>query len=184
MKISTKDMLLVSLFTALMIVGAMIKIPVGTVPITLQVLFVILSGMILGSRLGALSQIIYMLLGLIGLPVFTGGSGPSYVLTPSFGFIIGFILAAYIIGKLMEKLKFSAFNIFIISIIGTVIIYLAGIPYMYIILNNIMHMKITFLKAIETGCLIFLPADIIKCIIASFIAYKTIPAIRHIKSNN
>lgn len=184
MKISTKDMLLVSLFTALTIVGAMIKIPVGAVPITLQLLFVLLSGMILGAKLGTLSQIIYALLGLIGLPIFSGGGGPSYILKPSFGFVIGFILTSYIVGKIIEKLKLNIVNILIASFIGIVIIYMIGVPYMYIIINNVMHVKMGLLKALETGCLIFLPADIIKCIIASFITRKTIPAIRNIKCNN
>ncbi len=75
MKISTKEMVLASLFTALTAIGAFLSIPVGSVPITLQSLFVILSGLLLGPKLGALSQLVYVLLGLLGVRIFAGFSG-------------------------------------------------------------------------------------------------------------
>ena len=72
MKISAKELSLISMFTALTAIGAFISFPVGPVPITLQSLFVILSGLVLGSKLGALSQLVYILLGLVGIPIFAG----------------------------------------------------------------------------------------------------------------
>src|SRR5690606_41849153 len=104
MKISTKEMVLTSLFTALTAVGAFLSIPVGSVPITLQSLFVVLSGLLLGPKLGALSQLIYVLLGLSGVRIFAGFSGgPQTVFTPSFGFLIGFIFAAFIVGRIVHR---------------------------------------------------------------------------------
>ncbi len=96
----SKNITLVALFTALTAIGAFISIPLGPVPITLQSFFVILSGILLGPKLGALSQVLYIFLGLIGIPIFSGFSGGlQHILKPSFGFIIGFVFAAYIAGK-------------------------------------------------------------------------------------
>ncbi|HOO47090.1 MAG TPA: biotin transporter BioY, partial [Deltaproteobacteria bacterium] len=80
---------LIPICSALTAAGAFIKIPIAPVPITLQNFFVILSGIILGPKAGALSQIVYIIIGLIGLPVFSGGGGPSYIFKPTFGYILG-----------------------------------------------------------------------------------------------
>ena len=101
----TKTLIYCSLFTALIAVGAFIKIPVPVVPFTLQYLFTMLAGLLLGSRKGTLSVVAYMLLGLAGLPIFSEGGGFWYVLKPSFGYIIGFCLGTYVTGKIAEKIK-------------------------------------------------------------------------------
>lgn len=101
----TKQLVFCSLFTALIAVGAFIKIPVPVVPFTLQYLFTMLAGLILGPRLGTISVTAYMLLGLAGLPIFTEGGGLWYVLKPSFGYIIGFCIGTYVTGTLAAKLK-------------------------------------------------------------------------------
>jgi len=100
---NTRDLILVALFAALTAVGAFIKIPIPYVPFTLQYFFCALAGIILGSKLGALSQIIYVAVGLVGAPVFTDGGGITYIFKPTFGYLIGFIVAAYVIGKIREK---------------------------------------------------------------------------------
>lgn len=174
MKLSTKEMILASLFTALTAIGAFLSIPIGHVPITLQSLFVILSGLLLGPKLGALSQLVYVLLGLTGPRIFAGFSGgPETILKPSFGFLIGFIFAAYAVGKITHNRNIISFNrIFLATLIGTFVIYLFGVPYMYIIMNNVMGESITFPLALKTGCIIFLPGDMLKAILSSFIASK------------
>ena len=96
----TKQLVFCSLFTALIVVGAFIKIPVPVVPFTLQYLFTMLAGLILGPRLGTISVTAYMLLGLAGLPIFTEGGGLWYVLKPSFGYIIGFCIGTYVTGNM------------------------------------------------------------------------------------
>lgn len=177
MKLSTKDMALVAMFTSLTAIGAFISIPLGPVPITLQSLFVILSGLILGPKLGALSQIVYILLGLIGAPIFSGFTGgPQSVMAPSFGFIIGFVFAAYAVGKIAHSEdNLSPKNIWIGSLVGSVVIYLFGLPYMYYMLNIVMMKGLSFLNIMKIGCFMFLPGDFIKLIISSTVAIKTLP---------
>jgi biotin transport system substrate-specific component len=95
LKITTQQIIAASLFASLTALGAFIAIPAGPVMITLQTFIVILAGILLGSKIGALSQIIYILLGLIGLPIFSGFTGGiQSMMKPSFGFLIGFIFAA------------------------------------------------------------------------------------------
>ena len=123
MKISTRDMILVSLFTALTAVGAFLSIPIGSVPITLQSMFTILSGLILGPKLGSLSQLIYVLLGLAGVKIFAGFSGgPQTVFSPSFGFLIGFIFASYVVGLIANTNESISFKkILLAALTGTAV---------------------------------------------------------------
>ena len=93
-KFTTRDLILCALFTALSAIGAFIRIPVPLVPFTLQITFTTLAGLLLGSKKGAISVAVYVLMGLIGIPVFTQGGGFSYVLKPSFGFLVAFIIGA------------------------------------------------------------------------------------------
>ena len=104
-KLNTQSLILCSLFAALIAVGAFIKIPVPMVPFTLQVLFSTLAGLLLGPRLGVVSVGIYILLGLVGLPIFTNGGGPSYIFQPTFGYLIGFLMGVYVTGSIAHKTK-------------------------------------------------------------------------------
>lgn len=179
MKIKTKDMILVSLFTALAAIGAFIKIPFTPAPITLQFLFIALAGILLGSRLAALSQIIYVLLGLAGVPVFTKPSGPSYIFEPTFGYLIGFIVSAYIIGKISESIKTPSFQkIFLACMFGLIVTYLIGVPYLYMILKYVVKTSITFSGALKAGCLLFIPGDLAKCLVTSLIGVKIAPLLK------
>ena len=106
MRKNLKTLTLAALFGALVYVATLlIKIPVPVVPFTLQYLFTMLAGLILGPRLGTISVTAYMLLGLAGLPIFTEGGGLWYVLKPSFGYIIGFCIGTYVTGTLAARLK-------------------------------------------------------------------------------
>lgn len=125
-----------SMFAALMMIGANITafvpfLVVGGVPITLQTFFAVLAGLILGSRLGAVSMTVYMFIGLAGAPVFAKFSGgPGQLLSPTFGFIVSFILVAYIAGKIVEK-KSSLKYYVIAGLVATVVNYLIGTNWMY-----------------------------------------------------
>lgn len=176
MKLSTKEMILVSLFTSLTAIGAFLSIPIGEVPITLQSMFCLLSGLLLGPKLGSMSQGLYVMLGLFGVRIFAGFSGgPQYIFKPSFGFLVGFIFASYIAGKITYKKPYSSFRSFLsANLIGTFVIYVFGIPYMYFVLNYLSGAEIGFLTILKTGCLIFIPGDLIKAIITSFVASKLI----------
>ena len=169
MKLNIKEMALVASFTALTAIGAFISIPLGPVPITLQSLFVLLSGGLLGARLAALSQILYIILALIGIPIFSGFSGgPEILLKPSFGFAFGFIFAAYIVGKITQD-SFSIKRMFLASIIGSIVIYLFGLPYMYYILNFVMGMDLNFAAVFKMACLVFIPSDLAKLVLANIV---------------
>ncbi|MCH6265141.1 MULTISPECIES: biotin transporter BioY [Neobacillus] len=135
-KLRALDITLVGMFVALMAVGANITtiapfLQVGGVPITLQTFFAILAGLILGSRLGAIAMIVYTLVGMIGVPVFAGFfGGLGIILRPTFGFIISYIFAAFIIGKIVEKKK-SLPAFIIAALIGMTVNYLFGTNWMY-----------------------------------------------------
>lgn len=173
MKLTTKEMTYVSLFAGLTAVGAFISIPLGDVPITLQTMFVLLSGLILGPKLGFLSQLVYLALGLTGIPIFAGFTGGlQSVFMPSFGFILGFVVAAFVVGKISHLGKNRPSMIWISTIVGSLIIYLLGLPYMYYILNNVMARGLSFGAVVKMGCLLFLPGDTLKLIIASIVAIK------------
>src|SRR3954463_12418649 len=107
-KFKTIELTLSSMFVVLIAVGANITsmIPglvVGGVPITLQTFFAILAGLVLGSRLGAISMLVYTFVGLVGIPVFSQfASGFDTIVSPTFGFILSFILVAYFTGKIVE----------------------------------------------------------------------------------
>ena len=165
-RISTKDMVLIPLFTALIAVGAFIKIPMPPCPLTLQWFFVMCAAILLGSKKGALSTLIYVLLGLIGIPIFTGGGGFWYVFQPTFGYFIGFILCAFLIGLMVEK----KMNVFAACAIGTVILYLLGSAYAYVILNFYNEgdgMPVG--KLVKSFMLLPLPGDILKVVLAGIV---------------
>ena len=93
-QLTVREIVLCGLFIALITVGTFIRIPVGTDVYTLQFLFTLLAGLVLGARLGAVAVGAYVLLGLLGVPVFASGGGPAYVLQPTFGYLLAFILQA------------------------------------------------------------------------------------------
>ena len=168
MKINIRQMTLISLFAALTAAGAFISIPFQPVPFSLQTLFTLLAGMTLGSVSGSVSQVIYILLGVIGLPVFAGfKSGIGILFGPTGGFLFGFIISAYIIGKITEgKAEKNIFYYLLAGFLGTVIIYFIGVSQLSLVTG------IEIKKAVLIGALPFLPGDILKIIAASFIARK------------
>lgn len=169
MKIKTKDMILVALFAALTAVGAFIRIPLGISTITLQFLFTALAGILLGAKLGALSQAVYVLLGLVGVPIFASGGGFQYVFNPTFGFLAGLIPAAYLIGKLAEK-DGSVKGIVIACFAGLAVLYLIGVPYMGVIVNAYLGKGLTLWQILKSGMIIYLPGDCLKIAVCALVA--------------
>lgn len=169
-----------ALFCTLIGVSSYMKIPMpNMMPITLQTLFVLLTGLMLPVKSSLLATVTYMALGLIGLPIFSGGGGLGYVLMPNFGFIIGFIAASVIMSVLTEKLKKWAFwKYFVISLFGMTVIYIFGILYFALITNVYNKNDYSAIWFIQTVFLPFLPKEIICIILSSLIAYKTRPYIR------
>ena len=169
---------LCAMFTALSAVGAFIKIPIPYLPITLQNFFTTLAGLLLGPRLGAASVGCYVLLGLVGVPVFTEGGGFMYVIKPSFGYLIGFIAGAYVTGKIAyagEK-PASLPRLIAASAAGTGAIYLIGMVYFFAAKNLWVAGDGMSVWALLTACFFpVIPGDIIKCICGALLAKKLIP---------
>lgn len=162
------DLIMTTTFSVLTALGALIFLPLYPVPITFQTLFTYLSGVILGPWMGALSQIIYIILGGIGLPVFAGGkAGFGTLAGPTGGYLIGFIAAAYAIGKACDlKTNPSAIRIAGSFILGTLIIYIFGI----IQLSHWMNGNLK--NAVLLGLLPFIIGDGVKLAIATTVAVR------------
>jgi biotin transport system substrate-specific component len=174
-------LILVALFAALTAIGAFIKIPTPFgVPFTLQPLFVMFAASLLGAKLGLLSQLVYIFTGLVGFPIFTRGGGIHYVLQPSFGYLLGFAVGAYVIGKIIETRDKTIKNFFIANSIGLLVFYILGATYLYLIMNFYLGKTYSINKAIVGGFLLFLPWDLIKATIASIIAPKIMNRIANI----
>ena len=156
---------------SLLCVSALIRIPFPLVPLSLQTLIVMLSALILGSKKTAISVTIYILMGLLGLPVFATGGGFSYVLKPTFGYLIGMVPSAYLVGKIGSGGKSFRKNLIACSA-GTALIYLFGVPYFYWIANHVMGLDRTLTSILYSGFIITLPGDILKALSASAAASK------------
>lgn len=156
-----RDMLLTALFAALTAIGAFLKIPLGASSFTLQVLFTCMAGVLLGPKYGALSQAIYVALGLLGLPIFTAGGGLTYVFVPSFGFLLGLIPMAGLVGLLTRR-SASSLRIVGACAAGTAVLYLFGIPYMWLILNVYMGQDMSPAALAGMYMLPFLTFDALK----------------------
>jgi len=155
---------------SLMVAGAYIKIPFFPVPITLQNLFSVLAGIILGWKYGMAAQFIYIILGLIGLPVFTSGGGIGYIYHPTFGYLLGFVLCTCVVGIIVKTKRIKNFAGFLtVSIIGMICVYIIGVPYLFFVANIINNGSNGFAWFLTNGFLLFVPGDILKCILAGFV---------------
>ncbi|MFD1349225.1 biotin transporter BioY [Oceanobacillus caeni] len=175
MKLKAVDITLAGLFAALMAIGANITafIVIGGVPITLTTFFCILSGLLLGSRLGAISMTVYALVGLAGAPVLAQFSGgPSSVISPTFGFVVSYIIVAYLVGKITEKRATKA-NFVFASIVGMAINYVFGTTWMYFAYQLWFGAPEGFSYAVAWLWMVApLPKDIILTILAGGLAYR------------
>ncbi len=167
------------MFVALIAVGGFLTVPVPIIPLTLQTLFVMLAGILLGPKWGAAAALIYAVMGLAGLPVFTQGGGIAYVLKPTFGFIIGFIPGAYLTGFISEKSEKPGFRqLFTACLAGTLVIYFFGTVYLYCMNRFYYGNTIAFWPMILACDIQPLPGDVIKSIIAAKVGEKMLPMIR------
>ena len=162
-----KDLAMVALFVTLTVVGAQISIPIGTVPITLQVLMVFLTGYFLRPFYAFLTQAIYLLLGIVGLPVFAGFSGGfASILGPTGGYLISFPIAALVV-SLSKK---NYFSMIVYGIISLCIIYSFGV----LVLTY--HVK-DFMKAFMIGVIPFIGIDFVKMILAVIISKRVLKVV-------
>lgn len=179
----TQDVAVCGLFTALIAVGAFMKIviPVGadTMNFTLQWLFVLLAGLLLGSKRAFRSVAVYLITGLIGFPIFARGGGPAYLLRPTFGFLLGFALAAWAIGFLCEKLRpAKTVTWFFTTLAGFVLYYGMGIFYFYMITHLLASQTPVGIGVIfGVYCLPTMLPDLMLCVLAVMLAGRLRPAV-------
>ena len=134
-----------------------------------------MSGIVLGAKRGMLSQLLYIILGLIGLPVFTSGGGPQYILSPTFGYLLGMIFAAYIVGKLRESMEhITTLKLFLISMVGIGVIYIFGLVHLYSIKNLYLGQATSVWSVLYYGFLVTIVGDILKAIIVALVSKKLI----------
>ena len=173
-----RNQILCAIFTALIAIGAFIRIPVPVVPFTLQFLFTTLAGVLLGSRLGATSVILYIVLGLLGVPVFAEGGGPGYILKPSFGYLPGFAIGSYISGYFAEKTGGSSFkNLLLGNALNLAVVYLCGMVYCYVISNYYLGTPIAIWPLVLYCFIMAVPGDAVLCVVAAILGSRLVPVI-------
>lgn len=174
-------MILIALFTALTAVGAFIKIPIPPVPITLQLAFVAYAGIFLGARNAMISQLLYIMIGLIGIPIFANGGGITYVFQPTFGYLIGFMLCATVIGYGVDRVKKLTFaGVFSWSVLGLALVYLVGVLYLYGIVNLYFGKAMTITAALQAGMIPFVVKDLLVLVIVSWTAVRVVPKVNRV----
>lgn len=161
-KSKTEQLTITALFAALTSVLSQIQLPIGVIPINLAMLSVFMTGTILGWKLGAVSQIVYVLLGAVGLPVFAGFSGGIGIIKgPTGGYIIGYVVAALVIGLITEKVPGNRYLITAIAIFaGIIVCYALGTAWFIYV------QKSTLSIAMKYCVLPFIPGEIAKMAIA------------------
>ena len=164
---------LASLMAALTSVGAYIYVPIGPVPIILSTLFVILSGLLLGSRWGLASMALYLLVGAIGLPVFSGGKGGfAHFMGPTGGYLFGYLVASWITGFISERSPGRVILDIFAVIIGSLALYTVGVPWLKMVT------QMSWTKALMVGVLPFLIGDAIKACVVVILARSVRPILK------
>lgn len=174
MKLSTHDIVLAGLFTALVcVLTIMIRVlqPLtGPVPFSLAPLVVMIAACVLTPKAAFLSMLAYLLMGLVGIPVFSAPpyGGPAYVLIPTFGFLLAFPFAAWVQSKLINKISLPQF--IYSGVAGIIVTYLIGLPYLYVILNFYLGGSYDIMAILKIGFIPFIIFDMIKVVVAAVLA--------------
>jgi biotin transport system substrate-specific component len=164
---TTSQVLWITIFTSLTIVGAWFEVPTQPVPFTLQTFFVLLSGAMLGSRNGSLSQLMYLTIGAIGLPVFAGFSfGFAKLIGPTGGYLLSFPVAAFVVGYLVRLNKKYIWTVISMAV-GMLIILSSGMLFL-----NFVYFH-DWTKSFVSGFLIFGWWDVVKIVAAASI-YRSV----------
>ncbi len=167
-----RKLVLASLMAALIAVGGYIAIPVGPVPIVLQNLFVLVAALLLGSRWAAASVAVYLLAGACGLPVFAGGGGGlGHLFGPRGGYLFGFLVAAWVVGRISEMSRQRPSAEIAGMVVGSLIIYAVGVPWLGTFLGFSLG------KALVVGMYPFIPGDALKIAAAWLIVRSVRPLV-------
>ena len=163
-KINTRQLTLIGVIAAVTCILGPFSLPIGIVPISLTNLVIYFSIYVLGGKRGTLSYIVYLFIGLVGLPVFSGFSGGfPKLFGPTGGYLIGFIFMAFISGIFIDKFSNKIYMCFLGMVIGTIVTYIFGTAWLAY------EAHIAFNKALAIGVFPFIPGDMVKIIIASII---------------
>jgi len=170
--IELRNTVYASLFAALIAAGAFIAIPIGPVPVVLQNMFVLMTGLLLGWKWGIASVLVYLLAGIIGFPVFSAGRGGlAHFLGPTGGYLVGYIPAVLITGFLPALINVQAIGRsrkgiinMVEMVVGSVLIYGIGVPWLKVVTG------MSWGKAAAVGVLPFLVGDTVKIIAGAYIA--------------
>ena len=168
-KLSVKTLCFLSLFTALICIGAFIKIPFA-IPVTLQLMFTHTAALTLGRK-SAFSVLAYILMGLVGLPVFSSGGGISAVFSLTFGFNIGFLIGAFFAGAIAEKSK-SIRSLVLASGINMLCVYVCGALYFWLLQNLYFTAPTSIGYALYACVLPFIIPDAVKCAVSIILSKK------------
>lgn len=159
----TKLLIVSAFYTAMTAIGALTKIPLPLVPITLQTFFALLAAYHLPPRWAMISQLAYLILGLIGLPVFANGGGPTYMLQPTFGYLFALPWvvwgSSYLLRTILQK---NWLNLFAIIFAAQCLILLIGSVWLYFSLKLLSDQPLSINMAFSSGIMIFLPATLLK----------------------
>jgi biotin transport system substrate-specific component len=167
----------IAIFVILNCLGAFVRIPLPftPVPLTLQTFFVLLSGALLGAGCGAMSQLGYIMLGLSGLPVFAGANfGAAYLFGPTGGYLIGFVLASFMIGRAIKYCKNNFFLILLTFILADLLLLLSGVFWLKLIFGYPTS------RLFLIGLIPFLPGDILKATAAALLYLRLQSRIKEI----
>ena len=186
-KLQTKDIVNCGLFVALIAIGALIKImiPLGAFQVTfsLQFLFALLAGLLLGSKVGGISVLVYLFTGLVGIPIFAHGGGPGYLMRPTFGFLIGFAAAAFIAGFINERFKEKTFpKMLFACFVGEMAYYACGLIYYFLMFNYVLanDVPIGVAELLSVWFLSTVIPDFILCVTATILALRLGPILNTI----
>lgn len=174
----TKDLTLMALFIALIIVGTFIRIPLPLCPINLQPLVVILAGLVLGGKMATASVAGFIMIGLIGFPVFTNGGGIGYVLQPTFGFMLGYCIGAFLTGMISSAAKPTVLRYTLAGLCGLVVVYAVGLVYFWCVSRYYLKNGLTVKTLFEVCFLIPFPKDVVSCVLAALVARRLSPILR------
>lgn len=165
-----QKMLLTALFTALTAAGSIVRIG----DFSLQNVFAIISGILLGPIWGPASQLLYVFMGLLGLPMFINGGGLLYVMEPTFGFLLGMILGSFVAGILTEK---TQWNLSIIALLAFWSVYFIGMPWYHFYFRRLVAEGV-LLSTLTRGIVYYIAYDIPKLVIVVPLGRKLLPVLR------
>ena len=190
MKLSKKqalrivDIALIGLFVALMTVGGKIRINLGPIPFTTQFFFCSVGGMVLGAKRGVIVQIVYLAMGLVGLPVFADGGGFGYIFHLTFGYVVGFVATALICGLISDgvfakKGMMKFWQAFLAAFAGLLLLYLVGTIYFLAIKSFYLGEASSVGNALMACVIPFLWTDTLWCVCAALAGPRIRTAVGH-----